>query len=586
VLEDRSLLSGFAVSAGGALPDAGQAVAADLRGNVHVAGQLQQRLDVTGAPNPSGAFVAEYSQSGALMWMQLIGGDLSDDATSIAVDQQLNSYVTGRFIGQATFDATHVLSPAPGDGVHGFIEKLDTHGKVLWAKDIGSQVGAAGVAIAVDGKGNVYTTGTFTAAAVVAGHTIANPTGTTQGCSFLAKQDTSGNVVWVQVFGVPDSGGVAVDASMPHAIAVSNAGDVIYVAGAFTGTNVRFGTSVATPLDLTAKGSTDIFAEKFNSTGAAVWAVRAGSSTVANVAASGNGITLDALGNANLTGSFQGTAEFGGQDLTSPVGGSNAFVSKLYRVNGHFNLTVDLGGPGSAAATAISVDTSDRIYVTGYFTQNAVFGPFTLTATGDEDVFVAELDSSLHPLCAVKEGGPGRDEGLGIAADRFGLVDITGLFSQSGQFSNPPVTLTSLGDTDVFVSRMPLNSPATFVGLIYPSTLAISVDDAPHRIDVVDKGDAGVSVAFDGMAPAFYAPLDSHIMLWTGDGSDVVHYTYAGQGVRPADLFVNQGNGPEKLTLDASSYQAPSPTQSWIIAIRGGNGPPRLPCSSAMRWGP
>src|SRR5438445_7761188 len=56
LLEDRRLLSGFAVRAGGVLADAGHAIAADFRGNVYVAGRLQQTMDVTGAPNLSGAF--------------------------------------------------------------------------------------------------------------------------------------------------------------------------------------------------------------------------------------------------------------------------------------------------------------------------------------------------------------------------------------------------------------------------------------------------------------------------------------------------------------------------------------------------
>jgi hypothetical protein len=573
LLEDRRLLSGFAVSAGGNLADAGKAVAADFRGNVHVAGQIEQRLDVTGAPNPSGAFVAMYSPIGAVMWMQHIGGDLSDDATAIAVDQQLNSYVAGTFTGQAKFDATHVLTPAPGDGVHGFIEKLDKNGHVVWVTDIESVNSAGGAALAVDGKGNVYTVGTFLGSATVAGHTIANPTGTIQQCSFLLKQDTTGSFQWAQVFGVPDSSGLPTDASMPHAIAVSSAGDIIYVAGAFTGSNVRFGTSVATPLTLSAKGSTDIFAEKFSATGAAVWAVRAGSSTASTAAASGNGITLDALGNANLTGSFEGTAEFGAQQLTAPVGGSNAFVSKLYRLNGHFNLTVDLGGAGTAAATAMSVDQADHIYVTGYFAQTAVFGAFQLTATGDDDVFVAELDSSLHPLCAVKEGGAGRDQALGIAADRFGLVDITGLFSQSGQFSNPPVTLTSAGDTDVFVSRMPLTVLSTFAGLI-GSTLAISVDDGNHSIDIVAKGNGVVSVAFDKKAATTYEGVTA-IMESTGDGNDnsSCSYSYTGATTVAPSFNILEGNGPEQLTIDAHNYAPQALGSDWIIAIHGGDGP-------------
>jgi hypothetical protein len=573
------------VSAGGTLADAGQAVAADLSGNVHVAGQLQQSHDVTGAPDPSGAFVAQYSTTGSLMWMQHIGGDLSDDATGIAVDRQLNTYVTGTFLGPATFDAGHTLTPAPGDGVHGFIEKLDAHGHVVWVKDIGSPRAAAGIALALDGKANVYTTGTFSSSATVAGHAIANPTGTPQTCSFLTKLDSSGNCQWVQVFGVADGvNGLPADASAAHAITVNSGGSAIYVAGAFGGANVRLGTSSATPLTLSAKGGTDIFVEKFGFQGAAVWAVRAGSTTPQpGLDGSANGIALDPAGNVCVVGSFDGTYAFGAQTLTANAGGSDGFVSRLNPTSGAFLKTVGMGGAGPDAGMAVAVDAAGKIDVTGSFSQKANVGVFQLSAAGDADVFVAQLDASLHVLCAVREGGPGRDQGLGIAVDSQGFIDLTGLFSQTGQFANPPVTLTSAGHTDVFVSRMPFVCPPTYAGLIDGHILGIQTDDGRHLVDIQDYGGT-VRVAFDGQ-PAFTFDGVDMVKFETGDGSVTSTLNYNGTGGKPADLSIDQGDGPESLFIDYHAYQPTTAPAPWMVDLHGGNGRSRATFALADAMG-
>ena len=485
VLEDRLTPSGFAISAGGLGKDGGEAVAAGPHGAVYVAGKFL----MTSPDAPSGAFVAKYAPGG---WIQHIHGDTTDNATAIAVDAKGNAYVTGVFRGMADFGNGQTLTSASSTIYNGFIEKLDTNGNVLWVTEIASPVGAGGYGIALDGHANVYTTGSLNSSADILGHHLQNPMNTSQGTSFLLKQDTLGNFIWVQQFGIPDPTSSYGDLSSANAIAVNSAGSAIYVGGAFRGGNVQFGTNVNTPHSLSAKGTTDIFAEKFDALGNTVWAVRAGSTTILEGSPeSANGIALDSNGTPTITGSFDNTSDFGNLQLT---GGNepNTFVAKLDPTNGDFLEAVAFADAGLEVGTAIAADQMGNLYATGFFENTATFGPLHLTTRGDSDVYVAKLDANLNVLCVTQLGGEGRDRGFGVAVDKLGFVDVTGSFNQSGKFlNNPPVTLTSAGDTDVFVTRMRMDCSPTHVSVL---DLRLQGDTANPFV-ITDDRHWGINVA-------------------------------------------------------------------------------------------
>ena len=53
----------------------------------------------------------------------------------------------------------------------------------------------------------------------------------------------------------------------------------------------------------------------------------------------------------------------------------------------------NIGGSGWDEGTDISVDANGNSYVTGYFKETATFGAFTVTSSGNYDIFVAKLSS-------------------------------------------------------------------------------------------------------------------------------------------------------------------------------------------------
>ncbi|NCY03712.1 MAG: fibronectin type III domain-containing protein, partial [Planctomycetia bacterium] len=138
--------------------------------------------------------------------------------------------------------------------------------------------------------------------------------------------------------GFPVRGGGTVAETVGGVATVSGA---TLVTGSFSGTATFGGTT------LTSAGGTDIYVAKLNADGSYAWAVRAGGTDddyAEKVTALGDGSLL-------VTGSFSGTAAFGGTSLVS--GGYDAFVAKL-GANGSFAWVRSLGNTGNSRGAAVA----------------------------------------------------------------------------------------------------------------------------------------------------------------------------------------------------------------------------------------
>jgi hypothetical protein len=359
-------------------------------------------------------------------WAYSAGGSESDwgYANAIAVDAGGHAYVTGDFRGTATFGDVTLTSAGGQDA---FVAKYASDGSVLWAHSAGGSQSDSGTGIAVDADGYAYVTGTFRGMAAFGDVTVVS----VGEKAFVAKYAPDGSVLWVRSADGSES-------SWGSAIAVNAAGNA-YVTGAFRGT-ATFG-----DVTLTSAGEEDMFVAKYAPDGNVLWARSARGSE----SSWGDGIALDAAGNAYVTGELEGAAVFGDVALTS-AGKMDVFVAK-YSAAGEVLWARRAGGSEYVWGTAIAVEAGGNAYVTGVFEGTAAFGNVTLTGAGDLELFVAKYSPTGEVLWARRGGGTEEDRGSGIAVDAGGYAYVTGYFEGTADFGD--FTLESAGSADVFVAK-------------------------------------------------------------------------------------------------------------------------------------
>ncbi len=402
------------------------------------------------------------AQDVSLTWAKSIGGGGSGNyvlGKSVAIDGSGNVYTTGHFGGTADFnpDPAATFNMTSGGQADAFVSKLDAAGNFVWAKQFKGDLSSGGNSIAVDGSGNVYTTGIFFNTVDFNPDPAATHILTALGENdiFISKLNAAGNFVWAIRLG---SSAVMFENEEGFGITTDAAGNV-YTTGTFIGT-VDFNPDPAVTNDLTASG-VDIFVLKLNSAGTYIWAKRLGGAGREE----SHSIAVDAGGNVYTTGYFQGTADFNpdpavSNNLTS-AGSNDVFVSKLDS-SGNFVWAKGMGGSANDEGNSVVVGASGNILTTGIFEGLADFNPDpavtnNLTSAGGRDIFISKLDASGNFVWAKSMGSTGNDVSNSIAVDAAGFVYTTGYFAGTADFNpDPAVTnnLTSAGSVDIFISKL------------------------------------------------------------------------------------------------------------------------------------
>ena len=477
--------------------------------------------------------------SSAQTAVSVFGGVGNEFSESTVVDSTGNIYTTGRFASTVDFDpgvGTSNLTSAGSSDV--FVSKLDASGNLLWAKSFGAAAADAGLSIAVDSTGNVYTTGFF--ASTVDFDPGAGTTNlTTAGSSdvFISKLDASGNLVFAKRFG----GGIS---DLGYSIAVDST-ENIYTTGFFQDT-VDFDPSAGTT-NLTTAGLSDVFISKLDASGNLVFAKRFGAAE----ADAGRSIALDSTGNIYTAGYFEQTVDFdpsaGTTNLTS-AGRSDVFVSKLDS-SGNLVFAKRFGAAETDVGLSVAVDSTGNVYTTGYFEQTVDFDPGAgttdLTTGGGSDVFVSKLDASGNLVFAKRFGGSNDDGGISISVDSNGNIHTTGYFEERVDFDPGAGTsnLTSAGGTDVFVSK--IDSSGNLL-------LAKSFGGTAN--------DVGRSIAFDSTGNIYT----------TGEFAGTVDFD---PGTGTTNLISAGGNDVFILRLDPSgdARASAAPSAPTLNSITGGD---------------
>ncbi len=312
-------------------------------------------------------------------------------------DLQENIYVAGNYKGSIQIDTNYYQG---NTSTRLFMIKYDQSGNLIWSKTIGGMGYIETNDIVINNSGYCFVTGRIAGTIEFDSLSISSGFGADP---FIAKFDSYGNFVWATVA----VGYVADD--LATSITIDEFGD-LYITGRFEG-NATFGNH-----QINSFGFTDIFIAKCDNDGNFLWAKNAGASNGSDI---GRAIDTDTLGNVYLTGSFEGTANFGSQQFQS-YGFGDIFLTKMSS-NGNFIWTKQFGSSSSDYAEGISLSELGDIGLTGSIRSGisgAQFGNFTIFSNGESDIFIAKINSADGSVIWVNNiGGPSNDTGIKIIFD-------------------------------------------------------------------------------------------------------------------------------------------------------------------------
>jgi hypothetical protein len=310
-------------------------------------------------------------------------------------DASGNLYLSGIYSSTADFDpngtnpaSTHVLTATLANG-DGFVAKYLANGTFQWVTDVGGAASSRDVA--ASGSAVYASFSTLSSGGVV------------------RLDPTSGTVLWNTIVAAGVTTGLAVDP-----------GGNVDVAGSSAGHQ---------------------FVSQLDSAGNVRWT---NTSTGGNGAGAG-GIAVDGSGNVFTTGGFTGTVAFGTTTLTSMSASPDVFVWKLNAAGGSV-WAGSMGSTGGDYGTAIAVDTSGSVAITGSFEGsmnnfNPGSGkPASLPYHGSyfDDIFIVKLTAGRNGAMqlgwAKDIGGSSEDVGNGVAFDSTGNV-IRRAMSTQPEFS-------------------------------------------------------------------------------------------------------------------------------------------------------
>ncbi|SDS86008.1 Beta-propeller repeat-containing protein [Paenibacillaceae bacterium GAS479] len=172
----------------------------------------------------------------------------------------------------------------------------------------------------------------------------------------------------------------------------------------------------------------------------------------------GNGIAVDASGNAYVTGRTMAN-NFPTQGAIQPSlgGDTDAFITKFSAAGNTLIYSTYLGGSGFDEGTSITVDRFNNVYVTGFTdsTDFPIASAVQPVAPLNTNVFVTSLDPTGGVLnYSTYLGGDGDDLGFGIAVDSSRNAYITGNTASANFPLQNPLQPTLPAANSAFVTKL------------------------------------------------------------------------------------------------------------------------------------
>lgn len=446
----------FTTSLGDTYPYVISAITTDAAGNTYVVGSrslgnfdfsaLFGPLPATGAQpglpvlkgvissfllGGSDVFVTKLGPGGNLLFTDTFAGKGNDMGTAITLDPSGNIYIAGTTTSN-DFPLSKALQTQSNSGGTGFIIKLSNDGStILYSTYFGGTLGATSISsLATDSKGNLYLTGTTTAADYP--HTAGMPFG-----AFGTSQPVNGAIV-ASISAAGDkilySGAIAGTGALPlyctsnaPICPINTAGVGIAVDAA--GSAYVVGNTLATGLPVTAgvlsSTGSGAFVAKVNAGGTGLSYLTFLTPSL-NFSTMASAIAVDAVGNAYLAGSSGDLATTTGALQPVPTSPTDGFLAKLNPTGSQWTWATYLPGGTGAIPQSIAIDPSGNVWATG--TNNLATFPNTnglATGLGPASDFLVGVNASGSKL-TYSALSPTGTVAQSVAVDPSGSVHVAG----------------------------------------------------------------------------------------------------------------------------------------------------------------
>lgn len=357
----------------------------DSNNNIYLAGYYitdinfgSTTLTSQGGPD---VFVVKMDKDGNVEWAATGGGDNSDQARSISLDANGNVYVTGDFASRTASFSNETVSGSGSKDV--FVGKLNSSGKWEWVKSLGSTTSNDFGESIVHSNGSLYVVGHF-AGKIIQGTTTLDAGSTLYTDILVAKFDTNGKIDWLRQAGNPQG------YDYGYGVVADKQGG-IYLTGRFQG-SAEFGVT-----KLRARGDSNVFIGKINSSGQWDWVKQFGS----NRADQGRRITVNSKGEILVVGHFQNLLYVNINEFILPSKGrDDCFVVKYNNQGSLMGISTG-GGTFEDYCQAIAVGPQDQIIIGGYTQSSTLFfgrREFKRATNQTPGIFVGSYQDNVCPL--------------------------------------------------------------------------------------------------------------------------------------------------------------------------------------------
>jgi len=456
---------------------------------------------------------AAYCQLPVPQWVDDLGGSGDSKPTGLITDNQNNIYVTGYFSGTVDFDpSAGVKNLTSVGGYDIYVAKYTPAGSLIWAVSMGGDGLDQANCMTVDNNGNATVVGQFQSSTLNAGaFSLVN-----QGAedTFVIHLDANGNVKWAASIGEAGT-------DRGEEVSADAQGDVI-LTSIFQNT-VTVGANTATA----GGGQFNGLIVKYDVNGNVLWDINLGNSGDTEVY--GNG--TDSNGNIVVAGIFTGSVDFdplGTHDVVNSAGGGY-FVAKYSSAG---KLLWVYTGDGSVTNPMINIDSNNNVSFAGSFTPSVTFGGNTLTAQGQQDVFLAKYLSNGTLQYAKDIGGTGGSLfGYQIRNDpNNNDVYLTGYMTGTVDFdpSAAVANVTYHGQRDFYIAKYDPNGNYIWAfsegSANCNLTLGIELG-VDHNSDLIAGGSFCSSVNFDpsgcstDVVTAINSTSDTYVAKYTPSSS-------------------------------------------------------------------